>query len=33
MKELENENRRLRKMYAEERIKPEIHKETLEGKW
>jgi putative transposase len=32
MKELENENRRLKRMYAEERIKAEIRKEALEGK-
>jgi putative transposase len=32
MKELEEENRRLKKMYAEERIKAEIRKEALEGK-
>lgn len=33
MKELEEENRRLKKMYAEERIKSEIRKEALEGKY
>jgi putative transposase len=33
MKELEDENRRLKKMYAEERLKSELRKETLEGKW
>ena len=33
MKELEEENRRLKKMYAEERLKAEIRKEALEGKW
>ena len=33
MKELEEENRRLKKMYAEEKIKSEIRKEALEGKW
>ncbi len=33
LKELEEENRRLKKMYAEERIKSEIRKEALEGKW
>ena len=33
MKELEMENRRLKKMYAEERVKSEIRKEALEGKW
>ena len=32
MKELEDENRRLKKMYAEERLKAEIRLETLEGK-
>lgn len=32
LKELELENRRLKKMYAEERIKAEIRKEALEGK-
>ena len=32
MKELESENARLKKMYAEERIKAEIRKEALEGK-
>lgn len=32
MKELEKENARLKKMYAEERIKAEIRKEALEGK-
>ena len=32
MKELEDENRRLKKMYAEERIKSEIRKKALEGK-
>jgi putative transposase len=32
MKELEDENRRLKKMYAEERLKSEIRKEALEGK-
>lgn len=31
MKELEAENRRLKKMYAEERLKAEIRKEALEG--
>lgn len=30
MKELENENRRLKRMYAEERIKAETRKEALE---
>ena len=33
MKELEDENRRLKKMYAEERLKAELRKEALEGKW
>jgi putative transposase len=33
MKELEMGNRRLKKMYAEERLKSEIRKEALEGKW
>ena len=33
MKELEVENRRLKKMYAEERLKAEIRQEALEGKW
>jgi putative transposase len=33
MKELEAENRRLKKMYAEERLKAEIRKEALEGKF
>ena len=33
MKELEAENRRLKKMYAEERLKSELRKEALEGKW
>ena len=32
LKELEAENARLKKMYAEERIKAEIRKEALEGK-
>lgn len=32
LKELEDENRRLKKMYAEERLKAEIRKEALEGK-
>ena len=32
LKELEEENRRLKKLYAEERIKAEIRKEALEGK-
>ncbi len=33
MKELEDENRRLKKMYAEERLKSEIGLEVLEGKY
>jgi putative transposase len=33
MKEPEDENRRLKKMYAEERLKLEIAKEALEKKW
>jgi putative transposase len=33
MKELEDENRRLKKMYTEERLKAELRKEALEGKW
>lgn len=33
MKELEDENRRLKKMYAEEKLKSEIVKEALEKKW
>jgi len=32
LKELEAENARLKKMYAEERIKAELRKEALEGK-
>ena len=32
LKELEEENRRLKKMYAEERLISEIRKEALEGK-
>ena len=33
MKELEEENRRLKKMYAKERLKAEIVQEALEKKW
>lgn len=33
MKELEAENTRLKKMYAEERLKAEILKEAIEKKW
>ena len=32
LKELEDENKRLKKMYAEERLKAEIRKKALEGK-
>ena len=32
LKELEEENRRLKKMVAEERLKAEIRQEALEGK-
>jgi len=33
VKELEDENRRLKKMYAEERLKAEIIQEAMEKKW
>ena len=33
MKELEVENRRLKKMYAEERLKAEMVKDALSKKW
>jgi len=33
VKELEEENRRLKKMYAEERLKAEIVQEALAKKW
>ena len=33
LKELEDENRRLKKMYVEERLKSELRKEALEKKW
>ena len=33
MKELEDENRRLKKMYAEERLKFEIIQEAMAKKW
>jgi putative transposase len=33
MKELEAENARLKKMYAEERLKAEIAKDALKKKW
>ena len=32
LKELEDENKRLKKMYAEERIKADIRQEIIEGK-
>lgn len=32
LKELEYENKRLKKMYAEEHIKAKLRKEALEGK-
>ncbi len=32
LKELEAENKRLKKMYAEERLKAELRQEALEGK-
>lgn len=32
LKELEDENRRLKKMYAEERLVSELRQEALEGK-
>ena len=32
LKELEEENRRLKKVYAEEKLKAEIRQEALEGK-
>ena len=32
LKELEDENRRSKKMYAEARLNPEIRKEALKGK-
>jgi len=32
MKELEAENKRLKNMYAEERLKTEIRQQALEGK-
>lgn len=32
LRELEDENRRLKKMYAEERLIAEIRKEAIEGK-
>ena len=33
MKELEEENRRLKEMYAEEKLKAEIIQEAMEKKW
>jgi putative transposase len=33
LKELEEENRRLKKMYAEKRLKAEIIQEALQKKW
>ncbi len=33
LKEQKDENRRLKKMYAEERLKADILKETIEKKW
>ena len=33
MKELEDENTRLKKMYAEEKLKSEIAREAIEKKW
>lgn len=33
LKELEEENRRLKKMYADERIKAEILAEAIQKKW
>ncbi len=33
MKELEDEDRRLKKMYAEERLKAEVVREALTKKW
>ena len=33
LKELEDENRRLKKMYSEERLKAEIARETIGKKW
>ena len=33
MKELENENRRLKKMYAEEWLKSEVIQEAIAKKW
>ena len=33
MKELEDENRRLKKMYDEERLKSDVIQETMAKKW
>ncbi len=33
MKELEVENQRLKKMYAEEKLKAEVAREAIEKKW
>ena len=33
MKKLEEENRRLKKMYAEERLKAEVLNEAITTKW
>ena len=33
MKKLEEENRRLKKIYAEERLKAEIVQEAMQRKW
>jgi len=33
LKELEDENRRLKKMYAEEKLISEVRKEAIEKKW
>lgn len=33
LKELEDENRRLKKMYAEEKLKADIREEALTKKW
>jgi putative transposase len=33
LKELEDENRRLKKMYAEKRLKAEIIQEAMQKKW
>ncbi len=33
LKELEDENRRLKKMYAEEKLKANIREEALAKKW